>query len=377
MALSRGHLILGINSAYHESAAAIVRDGDVVCAIEEERITRIKHAKVASVANPDQLPWNAIDVCLRAAQDVKLRDLDAIAYSLEPGRRVALIDGDPYEIGDKTGFGSRAGEEEFNKRVLDIPSALARAASDHSLTARFHFVPHHRAHAASAFYASPFQHAAVLVVDGIGETSTAWLGRGSPQGLVAIDEVPYPHSIGMLWERFAIYLGFTEFDACKVMGLAAFGDPERFRAQFDRLFPVIDAHGDGSGTAGPPFRVDPVLARFRANDVQGLELLFGPRRSPDDPPELARFADVCAGLQRRTDLAVLALAAAWHASPVSATWSTRAELPSTVCPTFVSSVTGRLMLFLSLERRMMPARRSVRPLPLRTETARLAMTEYV
>ena len=122
MALPRGRLILGINSAYHESAAAIVRDGEVVCAIEEERITRIKHAKVASVANPDQLPWNAIDVCLRAAQDVKLRDLDAISYSLEPGRRLALIDGDPYEIGDKTGFGSRAGEEEFNKRVLDIPS---------------------------------------------------------------------------------------------------------------------------------------------------------------------------------------------------------------------------------------------------------------
>ncbi len=226
MALARGRLILGINCAYHESAAALVRDGEVVFAIEEERLTRIKHAKIASRSQPRRaaLECHSTFAFVRRRTS-NSRDLDAIAYSLAPGRRLALIGGDPYEIDDKTGFGSRAGEEEFNRRVLGIPSALARAAGDHSLTARFHFVPHHRAHAASAFYASPFQHAAVLVVDGIGETSTAWLGRGSPQGLDAIEEVPYPHSIGMLWERVAVYLGFTEFDACKVMGLAAYRRP--------------------------------------------------------------------------------------------------------------------------------------------------------
>jgi carbamoyltransferase len=307
MALHRGCLILGVNCAYHESASALVRDGEVLLAVEEERLTRSKHAKTARVSNPDELPWNAIRACLEAAPPAALSDLDAIAYSLAPGRRLALIGGDPYEIEDDVGFGTRRGEEEFNARVLGIPQLLARAAGDDSLVERFHFVPHHRAHAASAFYASPFPAAAVLVVDGIGETATAWLGRGSSEGLVQVEEIPYPHSIGMLWERVAVYLGFTEFDACKVMGLAAYGDPGRFIPQYDRLFRLVDRDGGTSGQDGPPFLLDPALARLRTKDVRGLESLFGPRRTAEEPPELERFADVAAGLQRRTEEAVLAL----------------------------------------------------------------------
>ena len=308
MTFGRGHLILGINCAYHESAAALVRDGQVAFAIEEERLTRTKHAKTALVTNPDQLPWNAIRACLTAEPGAALSDLDAIAYSLAPGRRLALIGGDPYGIDDPMAFGTRGGEEEFNRRVLGLPRMLARAAGDESLARRFHFVPHHRAHAASAFYASPFRRAAVLVVDGIGESSTAWLGRGSPAGLEEIEEVPYPHSIGMLWERVAVYLGFTEFDACKVMGLAAFGDPGRFAAEYDRLFRIVRRDEGSSGHDGPPFEIDATLARLRAGDVNGLESLFGAKRALGEGPGLKRFADVAAGLQRRTEEAILALA---------------------------------------------------------------------
>jgi carbamoyltransferase len=307
MALARGRLILGVNCAYHESAAALVCNGEVKFAIEEERITRTKHAKTARVSNPDELPWNAIRACLASAPGAGLSKLDAIAYSLVPDRRLALIGSDPYEIEDDVGFGTARGEVEFNRRVRGIPRLLACAAGDDSLAGRFRFVPHHLAHAASAFHASPLRRAAVLVVDGIGETSTAWLGRGSAQGLEVVEEVPYPHSIGMLWERVAVYLGFTAFDACKVMGLAAYGDPERFTLQFDRLFRVLPRDDGSSRRDGPPFLIDPVLARFRTNDVRGLESLFGPRRTPEDPPVLERFADVAAGLQRRTEEAVLAL----------------------------------------------------------------------
>ncbi len=126
MARARGRLILGVNCAYHESAAALVRDGEVSFAIEEERLTRTKHAKTAQVTNPDELPWNAIRACLAAGPGAVLSDLDAIAYSLAPGRRLALIGGDPYEIDDEMGFGTRRGEEEFNRRVLAIPHILAR-----------------------------------------------------------------------------------------------------------------------------------------------------------------------------------------------------------------------------------------------------------
>ena len=145
-------------------------------------------------------------------------------------------------------------------------------------------------------------------MDGIGETATAWLGRGSPDGLEEIEEVAYPHSIGMLWERVAVYLGFTEFDACKVMGLAAYGNPSSFASEFDRLFRVWILIEDRAGKARRRFWIDPVLARLRARDVRGLESLFGPRRAPGEPAELRRFADVAAGLQRRTEEAVLALA---------------------------------------------------------------------
>jgi carbamoyltransferase len=308
MSRDRGPLILGLNCAYHESAAALVHDGEVWFAIEEERLTRTKHAKTAQVTNPDELPWNAIRACLVASRGAGLSDLDAIAYSLAPGRRLALIGRDPYEVDDKMGFGTKSGEEEFNRRVLGIPHILASAGCDESLVERFHYIPHHRAHAASAFYASPFERAAVLVVDGIGETSTAWLGRGSPTGLEEIEVIAYPHSIGMLWERVAVYLGFTEFDACKVMGLAAYGDPGRFSSEYDRLFPLVDRAGGLIGLDGPPFLIDPVRARFRTKDVRGLESLFGPRRTAGDGAEFKQFADVAAGLQRRTEDAVLALA---------------------------------------------------------------------
>ncbi len=308
MARTRGRLILGLNCAYHESAAALVQDGEVVFAIEEERLTRTKHAKTARVDNPDALPWQAIGACLLAVPDTSLSDLSAIAYSLKPNRRIELVGRDPYAIDDDTGFGTLRGEAEFNRRVLDVPHILARAAGDDSLVDRFFFVPHHRAHAASAFYASPFQHAAILVVDGIGETSTAWLGRGSAQGLEVIDEIPYPHSIGMLWERVALYLGFTEFDACKVMGLAAHGDPGTYRSEYNRLFQVLDHAPHSRVSDGLPFRIDPELARFRTHDVRGLESLFGPRRRDGERPDLARFANVAAGLQRQTEDALLALA---------------------------------------------------------------------
>jgi carbamoyltransferase len=308
MALDRRGLVLGINCAYHESAAALVRGNEVIFAVEEERFTRVKHAKQALVSNPDELPWNAIRACLEFVPERKLSRVDAIAYSLEPGRRLAMVGIDAYRRDERTGFGTLRGEAEFNRRVLEIPQILAREANDNTLADRFHFVSHHRAHAASAFFASPFPAAAILVVDGIGEESTAWLGRGSVDGLELIEEIPYPHSIGMLWERVAVYLGFSEFDACKVMGLAAYGDHQRFDSEFDELFPILDLGGGVLGKDEPPYRIDAKLARLRSDDVTGLESLFGARRSPEEPPTSARFAGVAAGLQRQTEEAVLALA---------------------------------------------------------------------
>ena len=318
-------LVLGLNAAYHESAAAIVRGFDVVFAAEEERYTREKHAKSARVTNPDQLPWFAIRDCLRAANCTKLSDVDAVAYSLMPGKRLALIGSDPYPISEAVGFGTEWGEHVFDQRVRSVEQIISAAAEVPSPVAGFHFIPHHLAHAACAYYASGLESAAVLVVDGIGEAATTWLGRGNPAGLDVIEEIPYPHSIGLLWERMAVYLGFGEYDAAKVMGLAAFGDPQRFAAAMDRLFHVSDdvgqvAKGPDVGQVANrsstktgckpilPVVIDLDLARFRAGDVAGLESLFGRRRQADESPTDARFADVAAALQSRTEDALLALA---------------------------------------------------------------------
>jgi carbamoyltransferase len=225
-----------------------------------------------------------------------------------PGKRVSMIGRDPYSISEDVGFGTEWGERTFDHRVRGVAQIIGNVAGVSALGAGFHYIPHHLAHAACAYHASGMTSAAVLVVDGIGESATTWLGRGCQAGLEIIEEFPYPHSIGMLWERVAAYLGFGEYDAAKVMGLAAFGDPQRVAAAMDRLFHVRDCDEPPLVYGEPPFVVNPELARFRAGDVAGLESLFGRRRQADEAPTDARFADVAAALQARTEDALLALA---------------------------------------------------------------------
>ena len=275
--------------------------------MEEERLTRVKHAKTSRVSNPDELPWRAIEACLDAAGLKSLSGCHAIGYSLVPNRRLATLGRDPYPIPPELGFGTSTGEHEFDRRVRQVPELLAQHAENGDVAQRVHFVAHHRAHAASAFFNSPFEQAALLVVDGIGEDATALLGEGTSDGIRILEEIPYPQSLGMLWERFAVYFGFTDYDACKIMGLAAYGDPDRYRKPLDRLFQI---NGDGSelDRAGNElFVIDPALARFRSGDVRGLETLFGPQPRTSELCEDVRFADVAAGLQQRTEEALLAL----------------------------------------------------------------------
>ena len=299
-------LFLGINAAYHEDAAALMRGNEVVMAIEEERLTRVKHAKRATVATPDQLPWQAIDACLAAA-DAKLADVTEVGYAFMPGPRLGMIDIDPYPLADPKGWGSAAGEREFDRRLRTVPALLAERAGRADFADRVRFLPHHLAHAASAYHAGPFADAAVLVIDGVGEMATAWLGHGRDGALEQIEEVPYPHSIGMMWERLSVYIGLSEYDAGKAMGLAAFGDPDRFADKLSRIFAVPDPQGGTPLSPTPPFIIDAEMARFRG-DLSGFESLFGPAWRPGEELPGSRFADLAAAVQRRTEEAVLATA---------------------------------------------------------------------
>src|SRR5581483_4210769 len=206
---------------YHESAAALLVDGELVAAVEEERFNRIKHGKQAEFDNPHQLPERAIRYCLNQGK-LTAADIDHFAYSFDPKVRRKRY---------RPEWWDPRNEETFRLRLAQVPAAIEDLLG-RSIRHRLHFVSHHLAHAASAYFPSGFDRAAVLTIDGIGETAGSSLAKAVDTRIQTVETFEYPHSIGFLWEVFSGYLGFSHYDASKVMGLAAYGDPEVFRQQF-------------------------------------------------------------------------------------------------------------------------------------------------
>jgi len=277
--------VLGINSVYHESAAALLVDGTLVAAAEEERFNRKKHGKKAEFDNPHQLPERAIRFCLKYA-GLTADDIGHVAYSFNPTlRRTRYRDEwwDPRL------------EETFRLGLGQVRDAI-EGLLGRSLGRRLHFVPHHLAHAASAYFPSGFDRAAILTVDGIGETACSTLAEAIGARIKVVETFEYPHSIGFLWEVFTGYLGFSHYDASKVMGLAAYGNPEVFHQQFRS---ILRAYEVNYGVAQEFLGVHP-------DRYARMEAMFGPPRDPHSKI-LPRHADMAAALQAATDAAVTAL----------------------------------------------------------------------
>ncbi len=278
--------VLGINSVYHESAAALLVDGKLAAAAEEERFNRIKHGKEAGFDNPHQLPERAIRCCLKQA-GLTVRDIDHVAYSFDPQRRRKHYRPEWWEPRH---------EETFTLRIGQVQGA-AEELLGRSLSRRFHFVSHHLAHAASAYFPSGFDRAAVLVIDGIGETAGASLARAEGPHIKEIDIFDYPHSIGFVWEVFSGFLGFSHYDASKTMGLAAYGSPEAFR---DTFRSVLRSEHENFGVAQG-------LLGMTTESRDRLVALLGPPRGEDETGFEPRHADIAASLQEATDAAIMAL----------------------------------------------------------------------
>lgn len=233
---------LGINAAFHDSAACIIKDGILLAAAEDERFTHIKHGKRPVPFSTWELPFHAIDYCLRVA-GINLSDVDHVAYSFDP----FLLLGEKYsnrntiEIpllngGEKGTDWLNPWDPLFLSSIVNAPAQLVDGYPHH-LQRRFkgaktsdfewHFVEHHLAHAASAFYPSPFDNAAVLTLDGRGEKATTTYNIGAQNHLERIGQVNMPYSLGLLYERVTTYLGFLHSsDEYKVMALASYGKPE-------------------------------------------------------------------------------------------------------------------------------------------------------
>jgi carbamoyltransferase len=226
--------ILGISGFYHDSAAALVVDGRIVAAAQEERFTRKKH--------DHRFPAHAVDYCLREG-GLTQEDLDYVGFYDKPTTKFQRL------IETHVAFAPR-GIETYLKSVplwlrskLHLSSELERA-----LGGRYHgkfvYSDHHESHAASAFFTSPFEKAAILTMDGVGEWATTTLGHGCANKVTLTHEIRFPHSLGMLYSAFTYYTGFrVNSGEYKVMGLAPYGEP-RFRDVI--LEHVIDVKGDGS-----------------------------------------------------------------------------------------------------------------------------------
>jgi carbamoyltransferase len=277
--------VLGINSVYHESAAALLVGGKLVAAVEEERFNRIKHGKEAQFDNPHQLPERAIRFCLKQA-GLKARDIDHVGFSFDPKLRRKQY---------RAGWWDPKSEEMFQLRVGQVQGAIEELL-ERRLGPKLHFVPHHMAHAASAYFPSGFDRAAILTIDGIGETAGSSLAKAVGTRLQHVETFDYPHSIGFLWEVFSGYLGFSHYDASKVMGLAAYGDPKAYRQEFQSILRADEVN----------YGVNEEFLGFNPSGLAKIETMFGPPR--DESSEiLPRHADVAAALQAATDAAVTAL----------------------------------------------------------------------
>ncbi|MGA7074388.1 carbamoyltransferase family protein [Bradyrhizobium sp.] len=277
--------VLGINSVYHESAAALLVDGELVAAVEEERFNRIKHGKEADWDNSHQLPERSIRFCLKHA-GLTARDIDHVAYSFDPMLRRRRY---------RTEWWDPRVEETFHLRLGQVRTAVEELLG-RSLGERLHFVPHHLAHAASVYFPSGFDRAAIITIDGIGETAGSSLAKGVGTKIQSIETFEYPHSIGFVWEVFSEYLGFSHYDASKAMGLAAYGNPEVFCRQFES---ILRADGENYGVARDFLGTQP-------DKAARMEAMFGPPRDADAEMQ-PWHADVAAALQAATDAAVMAL----------------------------------------------------------------------
>ncbi len=294
--------ILGISAFYHDSAAALVRDGRIVAAAQEERFTRIKH----DAAYPRQ----AIDYVLNAA-GLTLAEVEHVVFYDKPFLKFERLL-ETYVSFAPRGFRSFATaipvwlrEKLFQKKLLLDELALHPGGLGPGATGaeKLLFSEHHLSHAASAFYPSPFEEAVVLTMDGVGERATTTVSIGRGNRLTVEKEIGFPHSLGLLYSAFTYYLGFkVNSGEYKVMGLAPYGAP-KYAATI--LAKLVDLKPDGS------FRLDQRYFAYAAGLTmtnRAFAELFGqPARRGESEPLTQFHMDMAASLQAVTEEAVLRL----------------------------------------------------------------------
>lgn len=285
--------ILGVTSFIHASSAALLDDGQVIAAADEERFTRRKYT--------GEFPEQAIRYCLDEG-GISLDDIDHLAFYWQPWRAVgqrirAMLQSLPHSLA----FFTQRPEEDATVRgdfcswlnMVRVLSILKQRTGTPSSRLKCHPIEHHLAHAASCYYPSPWDDALILSLDGSGEWTTTLLARGRGNRIEKLQEITYPHSLGVLYGAITQYLGYRVYqDEWKVMGLASYGTP-RYAKQVRQL---ISLNEDGR------FRLDLGYFNFQLADKRTwygprFRELFGEPRRPGEPIDSERFADLAASFQ--------------------------------------------------------------------------------
>jgi carbamoyltransferase len=289
--------IVGISAYYHDSAVALVTNGKVLAAAQEERFTRVKH--------DSSFPKNALQFCLNFA-NLTPSDIDYVVFYEKPLLKFdriikSFVQTSPYYVKNFTdAMKDWVPKKLFQKKLLttELTELLGGDWGSKVL-----FSDHHLSHAASAFFPSPFKRAAVLTLDGVGEWATTTLGVGNENNLKIEYEIKFPHSIGLLYAAFTTYLGFkVNSGEYKMMGLAPYGTPRFANLIQEKL---IDVKKDGSFAINLEY-FDYMTGRQMTN--QKFHLLFGrpPRKAET---EITQFdMDIASSIQKVTEIIVLRLA---------------------------------------------------------------------
>jgi len=290
-------IIIGLSAFYHDSAAAIIRDGEIIAAAQEERFSRIK--------NDSNFPRESAAYCLKEA-GVSLDAVDFIGFydkplltfnrlletyiAFAPSGLKSFVKAIPVWVKEKI----------FQKNlILNELNSLNMGTADQN---QIRFGYHHHSHAASAFFPSPFDEAAILIMDGVGEWATTSMGVGNSNGIELTEEIRFPHSLGLLYSAFTYYLGFKINEGeYRVMGLAPYGEPIYTQEIVENL---IDVKGDGS------FRLDMSYFNYCTGLTMTNEkfnrLFGGPPRKPSEPLN-QKDMDIARSVQSVTEEIVLKL----------------------------------------------------------------------
>jgi carbamoyltransferase len=278
--------ILGISAFYHDSAAALIRDGQIIAAAQEERFTRKKH--------DFQFPANALHYCLEAGK-ISPQDLDYVVFYEKPLLKFERLL-ETYIAYAPRGFKQfLISMPIWLRQKLHLPREMDKALKK-KYKGRYVFTEHHQSHAASAFFPSPFAEAAILTLDGVGEWATAAFGTGSANKIKLTQVLQFPHSLGLLYSAFTYYTGFrVNSGEYKMMGLAPYGEPKYYDLILDKL---IDLKEDGS------FRLNMSYFPYCHKTLMinsRFERLFGTGPRTTEAPLTQHHMDVAASVQAVTE----------------------------------------------------------------------------